>query len=72
MEENNRENAEILLQDTIELYPSVLRKAIAKKFKDDGLVTSNKKDIKDGCHFPVYSSNSEETIQNTLLDEKSF
>ena len=72
MEENNRENAEILLKDTIELYPSVLRKAIAKKFKDDGLVTSNKKDIKDGCHFPVYSSNSEETIQNTLLDEKFF
>ena len=69
MEENNKKNAEILLEDTVEQYSTVLRKAIAKKFKEDGLVTSKKKEIKEGCHFPVYSSNSEDTIQSTIKDE---
>lgn len=72
MEENNKKNIENLLKDTVEQYPTVLRKAIAKKFKDDGLVTSNKKDLKDASHFPIYSSNSEETIQNTLVDEEFY
>ena len=72
MDENNKKDSEILLKDTIEQYPLALRKAIVKKFKDDGLVTSNKKDIKTGCYFPVNSSNSDEAIQSTLIDENFF
>lgn len=72
MEQNNREDVGSLLKDTVELYPSVLKKAIAKKFKDDGLVTSKRKEVKEECHFPIYSSNSEETIANTLTDEEFF
>ena len=72
MEDNNKKNIGNLIKDTVEQYPTVLRKAIARKFKDDGLVTSNRKDVKDGSRFPIYSSNSEETIQSTLSDEAFF
>lgn len=72
MKQSNREDVVSLLQDTVELYPYVLKKAIAKKFKDDGLVTSRSKDLKKGSHFPIYSSNNAETIANTLVDEEFF
>lgn len=66
---NNKEDIQNLLKDTVEFYPSILKRAIVKKFKDDGLVTSNKKKIKEGSHFPIFSANSEDVISSTLADE---